>query len=393
MTSANLSSTNISRLLPDWPLVIWLIIISLSIGLLNGMDANELVSAFNGGWGYALGEFALILLPSFTLSAVLSRKTVGDASLIAAFTSPVAGAGMICPDTAYAALSPVAGRRKLAVAMGAYSGFKLLFPAGPLIVATGLGVTEPSLLIYGLLFLFPVWAAGILWVSFAYKPISSENTSIPHVEGDLSALVALFPFGLLFGLLIFGWMIDFTSFPAVDFFTSPKGALILSAAFALISIKSDKRRECLEEAIRRSALLLFIIGAASAFGAILTASIDVQNLLPAVDGALGIIGLFTLTAMFKLMQGSSMATFAAISPVAAPIVAASTLPPASAVFAICLGSFIAILPNDSFYWLVRKDALATSPENKSIKILAGGAIMQALFGLFMLLALYMSGLI
>ena len=81
-----------------------------------------------------------------------------------------------------------------------------------------------------------------------------------------------------------------------------------------------------------------------------------------------------------------MATFAAVAPVTAPLVAASDLDPVAAIFAICLGSFVAILPNDSFYWLVRRDALAQEKsELKAAKILASGALLQALVGLVLLL--------
>lgn len=92
------------------------------------------------------------------------------------------------------------------------------------------------------------------------------------------------------------------------------------------------------------------------------------------------------TALFKCVQGSSMATFAAIGPVAAPVVLSSGVDAVAAVFAICLGSFIAILPNDSYYWLVRQDALqGERSERRAIFILAGGAIVQALAGLTLLM--------
>ena len=81
-----------------------------------------------------------------------------------------------------------------------------------------------------------------------------------------------------------------------------------------------------------------------------------------------------------------MATFAAIGPVAAPVVLSSGVDAVAAVFAICLGSFIAILPNDSYYWLVRQDALqGERSERRAIFILAGGAIVQALAGLTLLM--------
>lgn len=102
------------------------------------------------------------------------------------------------------------------------------------------------------------------------------------------------------------------------------------------------------------------------------------------------IALFALTAVIKTLQGSSMATFAAVGPLALPVVETSGLPPSFAVLAICLGSFIAILPNDSFYWLLKETAFKGSKSNDAriVAILGGGACLQALIGLLALLALY-----
>lgn len=77
--------------------------------------------------------------------------------------APFAGAATICPDTGYAALSPMTRRQKISLALGAYAGFKLLFPAGPLIVATSLGVADSQLLLYCVLVFLPVWAAGLAY--------------------------------------------------------------------------------------------------------------------------------------------------------------------------------------------------------------------------------------
>ena len=131
---------------PLWPIVVWLILIALLIGILSGKSADEIISLFNRGWGYAIGEFALILIPSFVLAAALGRQQIGVPESLSVGLSPVVGAGMVCPDTAYAALSPMNSRHKLSLAFSAYAGFKLLFPAGPLIIATSLGVTDGKLL-------------------------------------------------------------------------------------------------------------------------------------------------------------------------------------------------------------------------------------------------------
>lgn len=376
--------------MPDWPLVVWIILATLVLGLAGGLGATDLVGVFNAGWGRALGEFALILLPSFTLAAALSRTVASGAGMVMSGVSPVAGAGMVCPDTAYAALSPLAGARKLEVAFGAYAGFKLLFPAGPLIVAIGMGIETQAMIVFGLALLLPVWAVGIWW---ARLHAAREPTDRAEDRGDgrkaLAAMLA--PFALLAILLVAGAIADLGSMRLLDLLTQPKGALWAAAALALAQVPASERRACLDSAISRTGSLLLIIGAASAFGAILTTVVPVGGIVAAQSGAAGLLGLFVLTAVFKLAQGSSMATFAAVAPVAAPVVAASGLSPVAAVFAICLGSFVAILPNDSYYWLVRKDALADATEARASMILAGGAVLQAAVGFAVLTACFVLG--
>ncbi len=388
--STPLTTSGFKTHVPDLPLVIWMVLLTLLLGLAAGLGANEIIEEFNTGFGGALGAFALILLPSFTLAAALSRQNIASkaAGRTVALASPIAGAGMICPDTAYAALSPAAGRYKLDTAFGAYTGFKLLYPAGPLIVATGLGVTgatgvEPAmLLLCGVLLTLPVWAAGIIWGRFATR--GDAGTIEAESAADSRHLLMTFaPFLVMAGLLILGGVVRPLGIGALDFLLLPKGALITAAIFALLQTPSDKRRECLDSAVRRTGSLLLVIGAASAFGAVLTGLVALDRLVPQGDGVLTLIALFALTVLFKLAQGSSMATFAAIAPVAAPIVLASGVNEIAAIFAICLGSFIAILPNDSYYWLVRRDALG---EVRVIRILSGGAVVQALVGMVILLA-------
>lgn len=391
-TNGTQTSTR-SSWLPDLPLVVWMVALTLLLGLGSGMGSSEFITAFNSGFGSALGEFALILLPSFTLAAALSRQNVASeaAGRTTAFVSPVAGAGMICPDTAYAALAPAAGRYKLELAFGAYAGFKLLYPAGPLIVAAGLGaavtdtLTPVTLLLVGVLLTLPVWGVGILWARFA-GDVASNDTKGEGAQDNMHLLITFAPFVVMTGLLILGGAIGRTGFGVIDFLLMPKGALLCAASLALLQTPGTKRRECLDSAVRRTGSLLLVIGAASAFGAVLTGLVPLDELVPTGSGLITLVALFALTVVFKLAQGSSMATFAAVAPVAAPIVLASGADPVAAVFAICLGSFIAILPNDSYYWLVRRDALEhETSEARVIRILTGGAVLQACVGMALLL--------
>lgn len=378
---------------PDIPLVIWMVMLAIGLGFLSGLDAQGVVGAFNTGFGRALGEFALILLPSFTLAAALTRRNVTSeaAGRVAALASPMAGAGMICPDTAYAALSPAAGQHKLATAFGAYTGFKLLYPAGPLIVASAFGslgsdpISPLALLLIGLGLTVPVWASAILWTRVIGAADIEPAKVVSAPSQGAAVFLAFTPFLVLTALLILGGMFGPTGIAILDFFMLPKGALLTAAIIALLQTPSNLRRTCLDSAVRRTGSLLLVIGAASAFGAVLTGMLPVADLVSPGNGALALVLLFAVTVVFKLAQGSSMATFAAVTPVAAPLVLSSGADPVAAVFAICLGSFIAILPNDSFYWLVRRNALEGQSDQRAIAVLSGGALVQAFVGLAVLL--------
>ncbi|WP_424968655.1 hypothetical protein [Dinoroseobacter sp. S375] len=384
------------RAVPDLPLVVWMVLATLALGLAGGLSAEMLVRTYNASFGLALGEFALILLPSFVLAAALGHAEIAspNAGRVAALASPVAGAGMICPDTAYAALSPAAGRHKIDVAFGAYAGFKLLYPAGPLLVATGLGVTgqdglAADLALAGIALLLPVWAVGVLWGRVTRAPDDGSGKDPASAVPDAATrkvVRAFAAFGVLAGLLGMGAAMGPTGQNLVDFLLQPKGALLAAAGLALLQTAPRHRRACWDAALGRTGSLLLVIGAASAFGAVLTHLVPLADLVPDGRGIGALIGLFGLTVVFKLVQGSSMATFASVAPVAAPVVAAAGLDPVAAVYAICLGSFIAILPNDSYFWLVRRDALGREPrDTRALWVLASGATLQAVTGLGLVL--------
>lgn len=303
---------------------------------------------------------------------------------------------MVCPDTAYAALAAVAGPRKLAMAFASHAGYRLLFPAGPLIVATGLAVDSAGLLLPGLALLLPVWLSGELWARYRSGPqqeCASAVVPVRTLRLALPLLRALLPLLVLGVLLLLGGLLQAAGTPLLDFLGRPKGALLAAATLAVWLTPAARRRECLDAAISRSAALLLIIGAASAFGTMLTAALPIAAWLPdtASGGAL-LLGLFTVTAACKIAYGSSTATLATATPLLAPLVHAAAISPTAAVFAICLGS-LPIMPTDSFYWLVRSDALAAAKERSAILTLAGGGALQAAVGGLALSLLVMLALV
>ena len=377
-----------------WPAIhlpqpVWLILLALAIGLAGGLNYTDLMHTFGAGYGRALGDFTLILLPSFVLAACLSRQPLDGASGLAVAIAPVTAAGMVCPDTGYATLSSIADRRKLSVAFGSFAGFRLLFPAGPLIIATGLGGDSHALFLFGLVLMIPVWIIGELWARYRTDRTDKRGRNeIGTLQRGLlswSDIRVLMPLIVLGGLLIAGGLGRFTAYPVLDFVSHPKGALFVAAALALIVTHPESRRECLETSMRRTGWLLIMIGAASAFGGMISHFLPLDKIVSTTTSATGVlITLFLVTMIIKFIYGSAMATLATAAALLSPIVHATSVPPTAAVFAICLGSF-AILPTDSFYWLVRSDALPEKNESFAIVTLAGGAALQAGVGFLTLL--------
>lgn len=372
------------------PQPVWLILFALAAGLAQGLSTPALIKAFATGYGQALGSFALILIPSFILAACLSRQNLQGAPGVASLLAPVTAAGMMCPDTSYAALSSIAQKRKLSVAFGSHAGYRLLFPAGPLIVATGLGVDSGALLVQGLVLLIPVWLAGEVWSRYRGFRLSVSHDTPGDLSGSLA--YALAPLMVLAGLLLAGGIADLTAVPVLDFLTRPKGALIVAAGMALAAAPANERRACLDAALSRSASLLLVIGAASAFGAMIIGLLPAREMIPAsASGMPLLVALFAASMIIKMLHGSSTISLATAIAVLGPVVHATALPPAAAVLAICLGSLV-ILPTDSFYWLVRTDALRHVEERQALFTLVSGAMLQAGAGLLGLLAMVFLGL-
>jgi len=196
----------------------------------------------------------------------MGRGGAAGAGWLSMALSPLAGAGLVCPDTSYAVLSPFAGRHRLGVAAGSYAGFKLLVPAGPLLVGSGLGaaVGSPRFLLLGLGLLAPTAAAGLglLWprARVGAPPAGPED---PRPGRGFSRFL---PLGCLAALLGARSVPALAACPLLGFFSSPAGAMLATGLATGALLEATARRACLGAAVERAAPLLLVIGAASALG-------------------------------------------------------------------------------------------------------------------------------
>jgi GntP family gluconate:H+ symporter len=299
---------------------------------------------------------------------------------------------MACPDTAYAALSGVAGARKISMLFGAYAGFKLLVPAGPAIVGTGLGGFDARLAVAAVPVFFAAWITGLL---FARRFETAPLNGAADARGRLSARV-LVPLAIIVGLLVLGFGLQSHAAlpPLPAFLLSPKGALLVAAAISLLPLSREGRAQALDSGMRRAAPLLLTIGAASALGAMLAETLPVERYASAlVSTGLVLPALFVFTATFKVLKGSSMATFAGTTGIVAALLPSLNVSPEAATLAMCAGAFVAITPNDSLYWLVRQDAFAGRGEASAMRVLTVGSALQGTVALLTVYAMQAVGMI
>lgn len=360
------------------PLPVLLFAGTLVAGLTVSGNHQQFIGIFNRNFTGSLGYFCLILLPSFLMASSLSNLNLPRLGHFSKMLAPFAGAGMICPDTAYAAMSPMARGQKKSLVLGAYAGFKLLPPAGPLIIAASLGINEPVLLLKGFMLLVPVWISGELFLKLFERPAAvSFDQTVP--DSNIWVLLPLLVTGIL---ILSGILLKNTQVLVwLDFILHPAGALLIGASWAWLMVPSEHKKECFETALANTAKLVLLIGLSTAFGKTLALAFPLNAMFHAVSPKYIVLTLFFCAALFKTVQGSSMATFAAVAPVTAPIIAAGSISPALAVYSIALGSFVAILPNDSFYWLSREDAYKDDKDARATLMIAAGSIIQAVTGL------------
>ncbi|TDV37524.1 GntP family gluconate:H+ symporter [Pseudomonas helmanticensis] len=374
------------------PLPVAMLLTAILIPILAGASSGDVFQSLSKGFGNNLGYFAIVILSAFFIAGWISTQGSASFGKFGISLSPLLGAGMVCPDTAYASLAPIAGQHRKYIAIGCYSGFKLLMPAGPLIIGIGLGANthDPKFLYLGLLLTVVTWVAGTIWTYWTTRSdFSSPSDFTDSAAPQDSVIRVILPLAVFFVLLITGYVIPKNQHSVIEFFTTPAGALIATSLLIAVSCKPGEVQDLLSKAMRRTSSLLFTIGCASALGQTLGMVLP-KDLIQQAFSASGstthiLVGVFLLAAVFKTLNGSSLATFAAIPPVLSPILASSGVDLMSVTFAVCLGSFVAILPNDSYYWLVKTDAFPEYSTGRYMRLVTAGSVLQALIGLAVLL--------
>ena len=375
-------------------------VIAIAVGLLCGMNTEDVINKVKAGFGNILASIGIVILAGTIIGTILEKtgaaltmantilKLVGKerSVLTMGLTGYVTGIPVFC-DSGFVILSPISralaaqSNKSLAVmatalSAGLYATHCLVPPTpGPIAMAGTLSANLGLVIGIGLLISLPATFMGILYANkVAGKidiPANPEYTVEELVEkyGKLpGALHSFAPILVPIILIALKSIGDFPSHPfgtgAVKTFCSfignPVIALLLGIALATTLIPKSEKKNTLSwvtDGVTNSAGILAITGAGGAFGEILK-SLPLADALSStlLQMNVGVFLPFIIAAILKSAMGASTVAMILTSAMVAPLMPAlgftSEIGKVLVIMAIGAGSMTVSHANDSYFWVV-----------------------------------------
>lgn len=364
------------------------------IGVVAGITPLKMVNLVISGFSSVLGYVGIIVVSAAIIGEILDKtgatlvvsnsliKIVGKnhSPIAMALAGYLLSIPLMCCDTAFIVLSPLAQALSLgsgfsltlfslALAAGAFTGFKLIFPSAPLFPAIVFNADVVSVMLLGVLTSIPTLAAGILlayrWGASRHLP---ENNNIRFRNDDLtfrelprlwtSLAILMLPLIMIAvrSLLDRALNEGNTIKGIFDFVGHPIIALPLGVILALMMAKGkphDEVNEWVSKGIQRAASIIVLVGAGGVFGKVLQETgIGLFLGKSILDiGIPPLLAVFLISALIKTIQGSSMVTMVTAPAIVLPMLPTLNISPALATMAVSAGAMVCININDSFFWV------------------------------------------
>ena len=375
-------------------------VIAIAVGLLCGMNTEDVINKVKAGFGNILASIGIVILAGTIIGTILEKtgaaltmantilKLVGKerSVLTMGLTGYVTGIPVFC-DSGFVILSPISralaaqSNKSLAVmatalSAGLYATHCLVPPTpGPIAMAGTLNANLGLVIGIGLLISLPATFMGILYANkVAGKidiPANPEYTVDELVEkyGKLpGALHSFAPILVPIILIALKSIGDFPSHPfgtgavkmCFSFIGNPVVALLLGIVLATTLIPKSEKKNTLSwvtDGVTNSAGILAITGAGGAFGEILK-SLPLADALSSslLQMHVGVFLPFIIAAILKSAMGASTVAMILTSAMVAPLMPAlgftSEIGKVLVIMAIGAGSMTVSHANDSYFWVV-----------------------------------------
>ena len=375
-----------------------LIIASLGMGLVGGLETEIIIKSLSEGFGNTLKSIGIVIACGSIIGTYLEKT--GSAKSIARSLLKITGNDrsplamnltgffvsipVFC-DSGYVILSTLnkAINRKTGISLavlgtslaaGLYATHVFVPPTpGPLAAASILGANIGRVLISGFIVAVPVSLVGWFWSIYYCSRFSVNSDLMEEQEKDeVSQLpdvfTALLPIIVPIFLITIKSVIDHPSIvlqnktleQIISFIGHPIIAILLGVFIAMISMRDLSKEQhfnWVADGLKAAGTIILITGAGGAFGNILRATSisDVIN-QGLIDFEIGLLLPFFIAALLKTAQGSStvsiITTAAMIAPLLDALGLSSEMGKVLSVLAIGAGAMTVSHLNDSYFWVV-----------------------------------------
>ncbi len=374
-----------------------LLIACLLVGVGMGLPVDEVAGRMKDGFVKIIKSLGLIILLGTLLGQILEHtgattvmasfmlKKIGEkrAPLAMGITGFIVGLPIFC-DSGFIVLSglnkslakrtgiPLAVM-SVSLATGLYAIHCLAPPhPGATAAAATIGVDFGKLIFAGMLVAIPAMVVGYFWAEYAGKTMPGkivtdepEDKLVNNLPSLARAFIPVIVPIILIGLKSFlargisvqtGWVSFVVSL------VNPATALLVGVLLAFNCKRKWKNVEVayiLQEAVKKAAGILVIIGMGGAFGAILAASRIGDHFSQSLAlSSIGVFFPFLVTSLLKTAQGSSTVAIITAAPIVLPLLPALGLGTETgkllAVLAMGAGSMMVSHANDAYFWVIAK---------------------------------------
>lgn len=366
-------------------------------GSIGGLDIAAILTTMKDGFGRIMSALGFIIVLGTVLGMVLQASgatTVMANTIIGwvgkkrpalanSLTGFVVGLPIFC-DSGYVVLSGLnksmiretalpAVMLSTALATGLYAVHCFIPPHPGVTSATGtLNAHFGLVILYGLMVAVPAMLAGYYWAvkkgrRYKNAMMSDDGSFIMENKKELPGTIPSFMPVVVPILLISvkdilgGFSFAQTAMlKPILIIGEPAIALAIGLALALLLLKKKQKgqlQKIFHDGIEKAGGILIIIGAGSAFGAVIGA-LKIQEYLADMEGlsTLGLFFPFLLTVILKTAQGSSTVAIITAASIVLPFLPALQLDSENgrilAVLAMGAGSMAVSHVNDAYFWVI-----------------------------------------
>ena len=375
-----------------------LLIASLGMGVISGLDVNFVIKTVTEGFGNTLKSIGIIIACGSIIGTFLEKtgaaKSIAskilqitgskNSALAMNLTGSIVSIPVFC-DSGFVILSTLnnAINKKTGISLsvlgtslaaGLYATHVFVPPTpGPLAAASIIGADVGLVLIFGLLFAIPVSVVGWFWASYYCSRFSinqniNNETLSEQKNDDTNLTISIFTIIIPIALITLKSIVNHPAIELENLFINniisfcghPIIAMLFGVFIAMISATGfslEQNFDWVSNSLKSAGGIILITGAGGAFGNILRATSLGDTISQSLLGfEIGLLLPFIIAAFLKTAQGSSTVSIITTSAMVLPLLdslgLSSEMGKVLTVLSIGAGAMTVSHLNDSYFWIV-----------------------------------------